>query len=208
MEVKIIDNFLTKKDFDYLKKIKVSKINNNEVKIYSNKIDKLGNIVSSCISPNFIKRLQKNYHPKAIKILSKFFPEKLKLYDYSEFFIQQTGKNYKFPIHDDVPTKLLSGVVYLSPKINIGTIFYKNNNGEGKKIIEWKENRGVFFTRKERETWHSFEGDGISSRLVLVYNLMTSKVQKVYNLEKKNYYLGLLRYKLNPYLLKYLRFTI
>ena len=47
--------------------------------------------------------------------------------------------------------------------------------GANKRIIEWKQNRAVFFSRNERETWHSYEGDGSSNRIALVYNLMTKK---------------------------------
>ena len=39
----------------------------------------------------------------------------------------------------------------------------------------------------ERTTWHSFESDGKSNRLVLVYNLMTKDIKSVYKLENKNY---------------------
>ena len=135
-------------------------------------------------------------------------PEKIKLYDYSEFFIIETGSNYKFPIHDDTPNKLLSGVVYLKPEENSGTIFYKNKKGDDRKEIEWKVNRAVFFSRSERNTWHSYQGDGKNNRLVLVYNLMTKRIKEVYKIEKKNYFLGMFRYKINYYLYRYFKFTI
>ena len=38
------------------------------------------------------------------------------------------------------------------------------------KTIDWKKNRAVF-SRKEFETWHSYEGNKISNRIALVYNL-------------------------------------
>ena len=134
--------------------------------------------------------------------------EKSKLYDYSDFTIIKTGKNYKFPIHDDTPNKLLSGVIYLYPKDNTGTIFYSNKNGDSKKIVEWKQNRAVFFSRVEKETWHSYEGDGYSDRIALVYNLMTYDVKSVYSIEKKNYFFGNLRWKVNPYLYRFLKINI
>ena len=130
------------------------------------------------------------------------------IYDYSDFNIIQTGKNYKFPIHDDTPNKLLSGVIYLYPKKNSGTIFYSNKKGDEKKNVEWIQNRAVFFSRIEKKTWHSFEGDGISNRIALVYNLMTYKIKEVYKIEKKNYYTGLLRWKINPYLYNFFKTTI
>lgn len=197
MRIEVIDNFLFEEDFNYLKNIKLDKIEDDQIKIYSNKIDKMGNILNTCLNYEIIKRLQKNYHLKLIEILEKLFPKKKDLYDYSEFFIVKTGKNYKFPIHDNIPEKLLSGVVYLSPKINTGTIFYENKKGDGKKIIEWKQNRAIFFARKEQETWHSYEGDGVSSRVALVYNLMTKRIKEVYKVENKNFFLSKLKRKLN-----------
>ena len=141
-------------------------------------------------------------------MLKKLNPKKVNLYEYSEFSLIITGSNYKFPIHDDTPDKLLSGVIYLFPEKNTGTIFYENKKGENKKIIEWRQNRAVFFSRNEKETWHSYEGDGISNRVALVYNLMTKNLKDVYKVEKKNYFLGNLRYKINPYLYKFFKKTI
>ena len=84
----------------------------------------------------------------------------------------------------------------------------KIKNVNNKKIIDWKINRAVFFSRSERKTWHSYRGDGKSNRFVLVYNLMTYKIKDVFKIEKKNYFFGNLRYKLNPILHKYLKITI
>ena len=69
-------------------------------------------------------------------------------------------------------------------------------------------NRGVFFSRSEKETWHSYKGDGKSNRVALVYNLMTKTIKDVYKIEKKNYFLGQLRYKVNPYLYRFFKFTL
>ena len=66
----------------------------------------------------------------------------------------------------------------------------------------------MFFSRTENETWHSYEGDKISNRIALVYNLKTKRIKDVYKIEKKNYFLGQLRNKINPYLHKFLKVTI
>ena len=208
MKIKVIDNFLELNDFINLKKIKLKKIANNEIKIYHNKINNKKIISNTCLSKKFLKKLHKNYHIKALNLLKELSPDKLDFYDYSEFDIIQTGKDYNFPIHDDTPDKLLSGVIYLKPKKNIGTIFYNDKKGNGKKEISWKQNRAVFFSRNERKSWHSFKSDGNSVRIALVYNLKTKKIRQVFSAENKNYFLGIFRYKLNPLLLKYFRFTI
>ena len=199
-----IDNFLKKDDFKRLNKIKLNKVDEYSVKVYQNTFYSKKNIVNTCISKGFLKKIHDRYHGELIKILNKIDYEKSKLYEFSEISVVKTGKNAKFPIHDDTPDKLLSGVIYLYPKKNTGTIFYLNK----KKIVSWKENRAVFFSRKERETWHSYEGNKISDRVVLVYNLKTSNLRKVYDIEKKNFYLGYFRFKINPYLYRYFKFTI
>ncbi len=206
--IKIIDNFLKKEDLEKLNSLALSSIKDNEIKVFHNSIDQNKNIKNSCISVEALEQLQKNYHDQAIDILKELNPKKLDLYDYSEFHIIVTGKNYKFPIHDDTPNKLLSGVIYLKPNKNTGTIFYSNKKGDDKQEIEWKINRAVFFSRSEKNTWHSYEGDGVSDRIALVYNLMTNKIKDVYKIEKKSFLFGQLRYKLNPVLYKYFKFTI
>ena len=208
MNIKIIDNFLTNEDFQDLCTLDLKNISNKEIAVYHNSIDKKDKIRSQCLEPSLIRRLYQNNHQRAINLLNELNPKKVDLYDYSEFHIIETGRDYKFPIHDDTPNKLLSGVVYLKPEKNAGTIFYKNKKGEGKNEIEWKQNRAVFFSRIERETWHSYEGDGKKNRIALVYNLMTNDVKKVCEIENKNYTITKIRYLINPYLLRLFKFTI
>ncbi|MAV05466.1 hypothetical protein CBE37_01400 [bacterium TMED277] len=208
MNIKILDSFLEKKDLDDISSIKLEKVNKNEIRVYHNSIDKNNNTKTDCINSEILKRLQENYHDKAMNLLKELNPLKAELYDYSEFHIIETGADYQFPIHDDTPNKLLSGVIYIRPEKNSGTIFYENKKGNGKKIIDWEINRAVFFSRTERETWHSYKGDGKSNRIALVYNLMTNRIKEVYDIEKKSYLLGQLRYKLNPYIYRFFKFTI
>ena len=206
MNIKILDSFLEKKDLDDISSIKLEKVNKNEIRVYHNSIDKNNNTKTDCINSEILKRLQENYHDKAMNLLKELNPLKAELYDYSEFHIIETGADYQFPIHDDTPNKLLSGVIYIRPEKNSGTIFYENKKGNGKKIIDWEINRAVFFSRTERETWHSYKGDGKSNRIALVYNLMTNRIKEVYDIEKKSYLLGQLRYKLNPYIYRFFKF--
>ena len=209
MKIEILENFLKEKHLTSLCSLKLDEVKTDELKVYHNQIMDGQVITSSCINEKLLKELHESYHPIAMDILKKINPEKLKLYDYSEFQIVETGANFVFPIHDDTPNKLLSGVVYLKPEYNSGTIFYENKkNVNNKKIIDWKINRAVFFSRSERKTWHSYQGDGKSNRFVLVYNLITYKIKDVFKIEKKNYFFGNLRYKLNPILHKYLKITI
>ena len=207
MRLKIIENFLNSKDLSDLCSLDIKSVGSNGIKVYQNIIT--GDQVSrnDCIDLKLLKGMHDRYHNLAIKILRELNPEKVSLYDYSEFYIIETGSNYKFPIHDDIPNKILSGVVYLKPEKNSGTLFYKNKKGEAKEEVEWKVNKAVFFSRAEKETWHSYQGDGKSNRLVLVYNLMTNKLKDVYKIEGKSYYLGMLRFKINYYLHKYFKFT-
>ena len=208
MNIKIIDNFLNEEDFKELCELPLDNTQENAIKVYHNAINKDGIITNDCINEETLKRLFKNYHDKTIKLLEELNPKKIRLYEYSEFHIINTGKNYKFPIHDDTPNKLLSGVIYLTPKVNAGTLFYDNKVGKNKQVIKWIQNRGVFFSRRERETWHSYKGDGISNRIVLVYNLMTNNIKEVSKIENNNYLLALLRYKINPYLYRIFNITI
>ena len=203
-KIKIIDNFLNQEDYKDLCNLKLDKDFNGDFKVYHNEINNNG-IIKSTIDEKLLKRIHKNYFSIATDILNEINPKKTKLYEYSDFTIIVTKKNSNFPIHDDTPNKLLSGVIYLYPNDNSGTIFYNDKNGSNKKIISWKPNRGVFFSRVEKETWHSYKGDGVNDRIALVYNLNTNRIKEVYEIEKKNYFFGNFRFKINPYLFKYFK---
>ena len=203
-KLKIVDNFLSAEDFQKLINLNIDKNIKKEFNIFHNEINENG-IITSTIDENIIENLHKNYHSSALNILKDINPEKAKLYDYSDFTIIVTNKNSKFPIHDDTPNKLLSGVIYLSPDNNNGTSFFSDKKGSNRFDAKWKPNRGVFFSRVERKTWHSYAGDGKNHRIVLVYNLMTHRIKEVYKVEKNNYFLGNLRWKLNPYLFRFFK---
>jgi len=204
-KIEVINNFFDLEDFEKLNTLHLEDVQENSLKIFHNKINNNNVIMESCIDNDLLLKLYKKYNSRVLSILKSLNLSKSKIVDYTDITIIKTGKNYKFPIHDDTPDKLLSGVIYLNPSKNTGTIFYKNKRGKDKKIIEWKQNRGVFFSRIERETWHSYQGNGIENRTALIYNLMTNDIKKVFELEKKNYLFGLLRWKLNPYLYHYLK---
>ena len=207
MIVDLIDNFLETEDFVALNNLSLEEVNKNDIKVYHNSIAKDKVIKSECIPNEILKKLNTKYHDRAMKILKKINKEKVDLYDYSEFHIIETGSHYSFPIHDDTPNKLLSGVIYLKPQENCGTNFYDSKSGKNKRTIEWKCNRAVF-SRLERKTWHSYNGDKKSNRVVLVYNLMTNRIKQVYKIERKSYLIGSLRYKLNPYIYKLFKKTL
>lgn len=200
MKYKIIDNFLNETCFNYLSSLKLKNVGSNEVFNYSNRVYKNGEIKASCISPEILKNLQNSNHKIVINLLNELAPQKTYLYEYTDFNIIETGKNYTFPIHRDHVNKLLSGVVYLKPKKNAGTIIYKNKKGENPNEIEWKENRALFFSRTENNSWHNYKGDGQNNRIVLVYNLMTTNTKAICELEKINYNFIKFREFINPYI--------
>ncbi len=208
MKLKIIENFFDENDLQEIKSTKLENVTKDKIKVYHNRIDTNGNITAECLSKDFIKKLHLKYHDKTMRILKDLNFKKAELYDFSEFHIIESGSHYKFPIHDDTPDKLLSGVIYISPNENTGTIFYDNKKGHNKTVIDWKVNKGIFFSRLENETWHSYEGDGKNNRIVLVLNLMTKRIRDVYKIENKNYFYGRFRYWINPYLYKFFKFTI
>tara|TARA_E500000178_G_C16968751_1_gene729818 strand:- start:833 stop:1474 length:642 start_codon:yes stop_codon:yes gene_type:complete len=204
----VIDNFFDEDDFNSLSKIYLKKIKKNEIKVHHNSIFKNDLIENESLSKDFIYKIHSKYHEKVFNILKKLDFQKSKIYDYTDLVLTETGADYKYPIHDDTPNKLLSGVIYINPKTNCGTSFYENRFGKNKVTIEWKQNRAVFFSRKEFISWHSYQGDGVSNRIALIYNLNTNKLKKVYEIENKSYFFGNLRYKLNPYLFEFFNFII
>ncbi len=205
---KVIDNFLKQDHFEKLRDLQLEYNGPKTATVYRNIIDNNGGTDLSCLSENLIKTFYDEYTSIGLQILKELSPKKVELFDYSEFSIIETGKDYSFPIHRDIPTKLLSGVIYLTPQKNNGTYIYENKNGKNKKEIEWKQNRAFFFSRSEESSWHSYEGDKISNRIVLVYNMMTKDLKRVCEIENINFYKVKLREKINPILYRYFKFTI
>ena len=209
-KIKIFDDFLESEDLKELS-IYAKKLNNNsKVHVFHNEIDLNNKVLNFSIDKDLLIRLNKKYLEKGISILKELNEKKVSLIDYCDFSIIKTKKKIKFPIHDDTFNKLLSGVVYLYPEKNIGTIFYNTKDGKDKNVTEWKINRAVFFSRIERETWHSYEADNFNDRIALVFNLMTKEknLKKVLDIEKKNFFIGKLRYKINPFLYRLFGKTI
>ncbi len=207
-KIKIIDDFFDTDDFNELSNFEFGKVKRKEIKVHHNMVSKDGLVKNDLLNKELVLKVHKKYHQKVFDLLKAINPEKAELYDYTDLVLIETGSEYKYPIHDDTPNKLLSGVIYLSPEKNTGTSFYDNRFGKNKKTIDWKKNRAVFFSRKEFETWHSYEGNGVSNRIALVYNLNTYNIKKVYSIEDKSYILGKLRYKINPYLFEFFKFII
>ena len=207
MKYKIIDNFLNDKCFNYLSSLKLKQVRHDEIFNYHNQIYKNGEMKVTCFDQQNLLDLHNACHEKAINLLNELAPEKVDLYEYSDFNIIVTGKDYTFPIHRDLINKLLSGVVYLKPQNNTGTIIYDDKKGNNPKEIEWKKNRGLFFSRTEKISWHNYKGDGKNNRIVLVYNLMTKNTKAVCELEGINYNLIRLREFINPYFYRFLNKT-
>ena len=204
----IIDNFLKKNHFDKLSNLNLSFTDCNNLSVYKNKIDKYLKIKSDILNKDLMIELHNSYTKIGLNILEQLEPKKLKLFDYSEFTIIETGKDYVFPIHRDIPTKLLSGVIYLSPKNNLGTYVYSDKRGTNKEEIQWRKNRAFFFSRSEENSWHSYQGDNISNRIVLSFNLMTNDLKKACELENLNYYKIKFRERINPILYRYFKIII
>jgi hypothetical protein len=199
-KIKIIENFLTEQDFQEITSIKLDEVKDKEKKVYHNKIFKNGTIEPSCLNKETVQRLHDNYHSTAFQILKEYSPEKIKLYEYSEFHIVKTGKDYAYPVHTDSHNKLLSGVKYLAPKENYGTSLY-NSNKKKVKSIEWKQNKGLFFSRS-KDTYHSYKSNGLSDRVTLIYNLMTTDIKGVCKIEKSFYPYVLLKNLWGKFLFK------
>jgi hypothetical protein len=108
------------------------------------------------------------YNNRFLKILEELAPEKLSTYKSSGISLILTGKEKKYPAHTDVSSKILSTVIYLSPEKNRGTIISDNKKMKNSSEIEWKPNRAFIFSAG-KDTWHSYETDGINPRLVLVW---------------------------------------
>ena len=105
-KTKVIDNFLKKEDFDDLCGLNLEHNFEDEFKVYHNKINN-NQTINSTIDNDLLRKIHDNYFSKAMDILKEICPEKMNLYDYSDFTLIITKKDSKFPIHDDTPLSLI-----------------------------------------------------------------------------------------------------
>lgn len=89
------------------------------------------------------------------------------------FAVQIQAPNYRYPIHNDSEWKKLSTTVFLGDD-NVGTYLYETADQDydkPSKVIEWKPNRALVFSRDEN-TFHSFNTTSEEKfRYTLVHNL-------------------------------------
>lgn len=179
----IQDDFLSDKHFNYISSVNFN-TDPNSWEIYKHQIflnEKINVTYKNSsglpallntapLSSDKIIDIHQTYHNLMLSYLKTLSPDKVCQYKFTELNIVSNGKDYKFHIHNDSLDKLLSVVIYISPKKNKGTILYENKEGLSPVEIEWVQNRAFIFSRKEH-TWHSYESDGTSNRVTLVYNL-------------------------------------
>jgi hypothetical protein len=174
----VIDNFFEDSDFRKIQEL-VSNLKSNDdaVSVFSdNKSLDLGDF-------------DKNKYVKlAEQAITALAPWKVNLYEDNQFHIAITKKNKSYPRHVDIPKKLLSGVIYISPEVNIGTHLHEAKEGGKSSTIKWKPNRAFFFSREEDVSWHSYSA-GNEDRAVVIINLICSSPNKALLAE-----LGYLKY--------------
>ena len=173
---KVIDNFFEKEDFSkiedlILKSDEYNNVNDNEAVIKK-------------FEENFKNFLIEKYKNKLFNSLNHLNIKKKNLVDYIEFTSTICGKNYKYPIHNDSISKVLSTVIYIHPQNNYGTFIYDDFK-KNKYEISWKQNRAFIFSRKDKSTWHSYKSDELNGkRCTIIFTLRTNQFNKAYIIDR------------------------
>ena len=169
----VIDDFLKKEHFDYLKNFKIS--NKDERITFKNwVIPRENKVISSknygkLLDDKFAIEFKDTYYHIVLDLMKKLNKNNISKFKYMEFTLVNTPKNFTFPIHTDLRDKLISIVIYISPEKNIGTWLYDNKEGKNPKQIEWKQNRAFIFCRSDN-SWHNYKSDNINNRVALLIN--------------------------------------
>lgn len=177
MKYKTVDNFLKLDHLNYLQTL-IETLEPKSDYPTSFRTRKSYSDSENTISREKLMELEETYIPRAMDILKFLAPHKLALVDNFAFNLQSTPPNFSYPVHLDANEKVLSGVVYLKPNRSTGTFLHKSLNDVSGEEIPWAVNRAMFFSRNPSDSWHSYRGDGVGFRWVLVFNLLTSKVRK------------------------------
>ena len=118
-------------------------------------------------------KLEQKYTDKCKKILAELEPSKTNLKVTLNCSPTITPAGVCYPIHNDSLVKVLSGIVYLAPKKNLGTFIHSDQNDKHPSQIQWKQNKAFFFSRYFNKTWHSYRASESADRYTLVINLVT-----------------------------------
>ncbi len=177
MKYEIVDNFLKLEDLAYLQSL-LGSLEPKSDSPTSFRSRKSYSPDKNIISQEKLLELEETYIPRAMKILQSLAPHKLDLVDDAAFNLQSTPPNYSYPVHLDASEKVLSGVVYLQPNISTGTFIHKGLDDVSGEEVPWAVNRAFFFSRTPTDSWHSYKGDGVGFRWVLIFNLITFQERK------------------------------
>lgn len=177
MKYEIVDNFLKLEDLAYLQSL-LGSLEPKSDSPTSFRSRKSYSPDKNIISQEKLLELEETYIPQAMKILQSLAPHKLDLVDDAAFNLQSTPPNYSYPVHLDASEKVLSGVVYLQPNISTGTFIHKGLDDVSGEEVPWAVNRAFFFSRTPTDSWHSYKGDGVGFRWVLIFNLITFQERK------------------------------
>lgn len=101
----------------------------------------------------------------------KYFPDHRK---YTSLSIRPQvlicAGEYKHRIHDEIESKVLSVVTYITSTAGHGTRIYDVNQNFVKEV-EWKENRTLVFAGITGKTWHDYYSDPKSIRITMNFFL-------------------------------------
>lgn len=173
----VIDNFFEKKDFEKIILV-INKLNTPHLS--GSKVITLSKRTKS-IPKNLLElllKLEKKYESKAKDILNVISPYKLKLHDSTRLTLAITPPGCEYPVHEDSIDKILTGVIYLKPESNFGTFIYKDQKDKKPFELDWKVNRGFFFSREHNKTWHSYKSETNSPRFTCVIVFSTNQLSK------------------------------
>ena len=88
---------------------------------------------------------------------------------------------FKFYIHQEGLEKTWSSVTYISPRQNVGTKMYTQQNENAfVKEAEWKPNSTFIFCGTQNKTWHSYESNQNTNRVTFNPFIMKHRKNKCF----------------------------
>lgn len=183
-EYRIIDDFLEAEDFERCKSFfksanavydKIPLTPETDWHIHKNSVEvnEHGKILSCKIEDPYMLSLFVKYNDKLLEVMDELAPERKKEYKQStiEFVCSRTG--LEWAVHRDIPEKLLSAVIYVSPEQSTGTILCKDKEGSDPYEVEWKENRCFIFCQSD-DSYHWYENFNEETRNTITWNLRST----------------------------------
>jgi len=175
----VIDDFLDREDYYTVLQEALDIFENIDIHMSPSPIERNHGIY--IVREGVFNNLARKYED----LLRGMLDESLPIREYYDLSVKANltyaAPGADYPIHYEVPSKILATNTYIWPQMGNGTKLYKSDKSYfapvHAKTIDWEPNRSFCFIPQDDVTWHSYDNPFDETRIVLLIGLVDEKRQ-------------------------------